>query len=163
MNESLGISFSPFSGNGADNQQSRSGSAVTPQEAIRTLSLRVPRAVGAGAPAPSALLNGAGGRGFGGGGMDLEQLLAMLFGQQQGRVGTQPMAARDVYTPDQPFRFNVPGLQAPAASAAPFEPPKTSAPTPNVGFGQTTGSGAALPPTGPMDSRLGAMAPDRRR
>jgi len=85
----LGISFSPFEDNKGPNADPRAPQ-VSPQEAIRVLSLRVPRVVGAGSPIPGGLLNAPGGAAFGGGGgngMGLEELLAMLFGQRrQGAV-----------------------------------------------------------------------------
>lgn len=89
----FGISFSPFSDDNSGKQNPR-GPQVSPQEAIRVLSLRVPRTVGAGSPIPGQLLNGAGGAAFGGAqtpsgptpgtpNMGLEELLAMLFGQRR--------------------------------------------------------------------------------
>jgi len=92
----LGISFSPFSEDKGGNANPR-GPQVSPQEAIRTLSLRVPRTVGAGSPIPQMLLNAPGGASFGGAqapsapgaaprpgtpNMGLEELLAMLFGRK---------------------------------------------------------------------------------
>ena len=85
MADPLGISFSPFSQ--TPNQRSGggpggSGAAPTPQDAIRILSLRTPRTVGAASPIPGPLLNAPGGAAFGGSGLNLEQLLQLLFGRR---------------------------------------------------------------------------------
>jgi hypothetical protein len=89
--DELGLSFSPFSGNNNGATRDQNG-GVSPQEAIRILSLRVPRTVGAAAPIPSALMNAPGGASLGGGqpspglsGMNLEMLLRHLFGQPSGQ------------------------------------------------------------------------------
>jgi hypothetical protein len=162
----LGISFSPFN----DQQPElnpRNGQAPTPQEAIRVLSLRVPRTVGAGSPVPQALLGAPGGAAFGGGmpgimggapgapgGMSLEQLLAMLFGQ---RIGTQPVGPREVAPPfDNTYRFNAPPDYAPAP-----EPPPAQAPNPRYSFGEKppdNGQGAGYTPPAPD---MNAIAPRR--
>ena len=91
-NDPLGISFSPFSQQNQQQAQTPGTRSVTPQDAIRILSFRPPRTVGAASPIPGALLNAPGGAAFGGGGQfgaaggNLEQLLALLFGQ--GRMNT---------------------------------------------------------------------------
>lgn len=151
MNDPLGLSFSLFgdNNNGPTSGQSRGGSAPTPQDAIRVLSFRPPRTVGAASPVAGPLLNAPGGAAFGGSGMDLEQLLAMLFGQRPGQVGTQPMPPRDLFSPGggQTASFQAPGLQAPAPEAPP--PPSRSAPNPSVGFGQDPGVPWDQTPTPP--------------
>jgi hypothetical protein len=88
MANELGISFSPFGQPNQQDQQGPSGRGASPQDAIRVLSFRPPRTVGANAPVASQLLNARGGAGFGGSplggfgpaGNDLEQLLALLYG-----------------------------------------------------------------------------------
>lgn len=83
MPETPGLSFSPLG-----SPQSKHGTDETPappiQEAIRVLSLRIPKIAG-GAPslAPYSLLTGAGSGGVGMGGgtnLGLEDLLRKLFG-----------------------------------------------------------------------------------
>lgn len=124
--ETLGISFSPF---GDNDPSKRPQGAPTPQQAIQVLSYRYPRVVGASSPAPAALLNGRGSAGLPGGGMDLEQLLAMLFGARRPEMPQR-------MEPDL-GRMQLPGLQ-PSAPAAPSQPPapgpRTPAPNPGVGF-----------------------------
>jgi len=77
----LGISFSPFAEqpNGAS-PTGYNPSAPAPQSAIQLLSLRLPRVVGAAAPAPQALLRSPGSAVFGSAGNNLDQLMALLFG-----------------------------------------------------------------------------------
>ena len=59
----LGITFAP--GHNTTGMQQRPGMASQPvQEAIKLLSLRLPRIVGANAPIPQGLLFGAGGEGL---------------------------------------------------------------------------------------------------
>lgn len=112
-NDPMGISFSPA----PDNQQQQNGQRPTPvQQAIQTLSLRIPRTVGAASGAPSELLNGQGGAGLGGGNPNsaflLEQLIRKLFGGGPGL----------------PMPGGGPGGGPPGGGAP------GGAPTPNVGF-----------------------------
>ena len=144
----LGISFSPFADDKGANTNPR-GPQVSPQEAIRVLSLRVPRVVGAGSPIPQALLNAPGGAAFGGGGnasmgggqasmgggqapsgsgMGLEELLAMLFGQRRPAI-TTPSLPIDQSPGGGPtggtFPPMVPGAgDRPAPQPSPAPPPK---------------------------------------
>ena len=88
----LGLSFSPFGQgqNGQDqNRPGGTGGSPTPQDAIKILSLRTPRTVGAASPIPGPLLNAPGGGAFGGSGFGLEQLLALLFGQLDHMLGKE--------------------------------------------------------------------------
>ena len=91
----FGINFVP----GQEDQQRQPGGEPGPQvsplqQAIRTLSLRLPRVGGAQALAPGALLNAPGGAGLAGmGGMTLEQLLMQLFGGGPAAAGGNAGAA----------------------------------------------------------------------
>lgn len=73
--DTIGLSFSP-SGSGQDAQQAQpqSGDLSPVQQAIKILSLRVPRNVGAGGITPNALLTSPGA-----GGMDIVALLRQLM------------------------------------------------------------------------------------
>jgi len=127
----LGISFSPFGDDKGPNADPRAPQ-VSPQEAIRVLSLRVPRVVGAGSPIPSQLLNAPGGAAFGGGGGNgmggLEELLAMLFGQR--RQGAVSPGLPIDQSPGGSLTGGIfPGMQpgagdAPAPQPTPAPPPK---------------------------------------
>lgn len=75
----MGISFSPT----GDSQQNNAQKPTPVQQAIQTLSLRIPRTVGAASGAPQQLLQGQGGAGLGGNpnaAMTLEALIRRLFG-----------------------------------------------------------------------------------
>ena len=82
----LGLSFAP--GQNDDTNRMGGGQAQTPvQEAIRILSLRLPRLLGAGAPTSPALMGGPGGMARGSAGLGgppsnpiIEQLLRAIFG-----------------------------------------------------------------------------------
>jgi hypothetical protein len=85
MPNELGISFSPFGQPDQGQQQGPGGRAASPQDAIRVLSFRPPRTVGASSPVAAPLLNAPGAAAFGGGsfgpaGGNLDQLLALIFG-----------------------------------------------------------------------------------
>jgi hypothetical protein len=133
----LGISFSPFN---PQQQQGGAGgtAAPTPQDAIRILSFRPPRTVGAASPIPGPLLNAPGGSAFGSAGGNLEQLLAILFGAKRpgimnGGVGGLPE------TP-QPG----PGLPWETQTGP------TTAPLPGVRPGTGTERGTPTPPPAPF-------------
>ena len=153
----LGISFSPFGEDKGPNADPR-GPQVSPQEAIRVLSLRVPRVVGVHSPIPQALLNAPGGASFGAAQVpsaagtprfDLEQLLEMLYGrrQQPGFVTTPPMPVRDIAGGSGgTTRVDVPPMYAPpdeVRQPIPWDPD----PLPRVVVGQRPGSGDL--PSGP--------------
>lgn len=121
----LGMSFAPQDPGTTD----RRGQAPAPiQEAIRVLSLQLPRVSGATSPTPAELLAHAGGRGmtFGGptGNPIIEQLLRALFAGQQnagpGLPGAPGMPTRPVFPG---FTFGTP----PPAPALPT-PPETLPP-----------------------------------
>lgn len=97
MDQSPGLSFSPLNQNnplGSSPYGGSPGPTSSPiQDAIKILSLRIPRAVGASGLAPMGLLNSPGSGGFPGG-QSLESLLMRIFGQQPGmRVGSGPVAS----------------------------------------------------------------------
>lgn len=71
--DSMGLSFSPA----GDPRNKQPGGADPSQQPIQTLGLSIPRVVGASPVAPSALLNSPGG-----GGLNLQALLALLFGSR---------------------------------------------------------------------------------
>jgi hypothetical protein len=116
----FGQSFMP----GADEETGveRKPGAAPIQEAIRVLSLRMPRVVGAGGISPQPLLNsmGAGGLNVQGG---LEQFLQMLFGQMpgQGSQQMQPMSAPGAMPGQMP---GAGGMQAPGMGAGAAPPPR---------------------------------------
>jgi len=149
---SLGISFSPFGDDKGPNADPR-GPQVSPQEAIRVLSLRVPRVVGAGSPIPGQLLNAPGGAAFGGGGsmgggMGLEDFLAMIFGQRRpGGISGQPSPVRQIADGSGgTTRVDAPPMYAPpdeVRQPLPWDPD----PLPRVVVGQRPGSGDL--PSGP--------------
>jgi len=168
MANELGISFSPF--NQQNPQQGQQGAPgarpVTPQDAIRILSFRPPRTVGAASPIPGALLNAPGGAGMGGGGQfgaaggNLEQLLALLFGAGKNMPGGGTFNEHPAQ--GQPMPWDMGGMpweqpgaafggKAPAPSVRPgFEEPRdNSMPAP----GGTAGPGPASGPTGLMPER----------
>jgi hypothetical protein len=60
----LGQSFAPLPEQAPNGQNGRSGPISPVQEAIQTLNLRMPRVLGAGAPAPAPLLNSMGSAGL---------------------------------------------------------------------------------------------------
>lgn len=78
MENDFGLSFSP-SGDPRNKQQ---GGPDPTQTSIQTLGLSIPHVVGASPLAPSALLNAPGG-----GGLNLQALLALLFGSRNPAMG----------------------------------------------------------------------------
>lgn len=95
MADPIGVSFSP-AGGGPGQQQN--GQRPTPvQQAIQTLSLRIPQHAGAGAFTPQPLLDSPGGSGFGNpdAANVLEMIKRLLFGNRPGQNGTGPSMPRD--------------------------------------------------------------------
>lgn len=133
-NEPLGISFSPFD----QTQQAGGGpgQAPTPQSAIQVRNLRMPRTVGAASPIPGPLLSAPGGAGFGGSfgpaGMNLEQLLQLLFGANKNLPGGGTFNER-------PAQGMLPGPMG-----LPWEQPATMEP-----FGAAFGGKAPVPAVRP--------------
>lgn len=102
MADPFGLSFSPGAQNGP-NGQPLNGSKPSPiQQAIQTLSLKIPRSPGASAFTATPLLTSPGGSGFGNPNSvaALEQLRRMLFGGADqngtGVTGSQPVGGPDL-------------------------------------------------------------------
>lgn len=129
----IGQSFAPLGDpNNPTRQQGGNGQASNPvQEAIRVLSLRLPRVLGAGTPAPGVLLNSPGG-----------SMLPGLPGATGG-APANPLTTilRQLFGPT---------VGAPSMMGAPA-PMQQSAPPPNVEYGNEppkapTLTAAPLPP-----------------
>jgi len=90
--DTYGLSFSPTASLDKSNKPTDPNANV--QEAIRTLALRIPKVTGAKGFAPDALMSAQGASAAPQGGLGLDRLLAMLFGNQtpQGRPQAAPMA-----------------------------------------------------------------------
>ena len=87
-----GVNFQPGSMEQERNRRmGASGSADGVQEAIKVLSLRLPKVVGARAVSPSALLQGQGGQGNPQIDSMVERVLAKMFPGQGGPAPTAPM------------------------------------------------------------------------
>jgi len=93
------------------------------QEAIKVLSLRLPKVIGAQGVAPSALLKAPGGMGRPGVDSIVEQVLAKFFPGGSGGAAQAPMAP-------QPMGMS-PAQPSPGPNAVPYEPPSPS-PRPRV-------------------------------
>lgn len=136
----LGTSFAPL------NDPMRRDAPAGPvpiQEAIKVLSLRLPRVSGASAPTPSQLLAGMPGAGTGAMGGPtsnpiIEQLLRALFGgRQQSQIQGLPGApdlqqGGQSFSPFPGFRF----AQAPSAPMPSAPPTPAPAPTSGARMGQ---------------------------
>ena len=147
-NEPLGISFSPFSQqNQQQNQQGGPGArAASPQDAIRILSFRPPRTVGAASPIPQQLLNAPGGAalgGFGPAGGDLEQLLALLFGAGKNMPGGGSFNERPAQ--GAPMPWDTGGMPWDQPTGGPFG---GKAPVPSVRPGQEEPRDNTMPTPG---------------
>lgn len=156
----LGISFAPDSGSQQNSQK------PTPvQQAIQTLSLRIPRVVGAGSLAPQGLLTAPGGGGLSGNpnaAAFLEELRRRLFGGG----GQFPTASPPITAPSGPKTVDPgssqpqpgsgqPAMPFPAPTVTPGddgpkvvdEPP--AAPTAAPPLPQPPGLGPGVGPQGP--------------
>lgn len=153
-----GISFSLFDNDHGQNRDSRPGGGVSPQEAIRVLSLHVPKVVGAYSPIPSMLLNAPGSAALGGGGGtmsmpggDIEEILRRLFGQASGPMGggmMPPMGGSPAGGPPT-------GGGAPPPSVTPGGGDQRKLPDP--------GEGTYQPPPNPIMAPTGPTAPPMDR
>src|SRR5262245_11606607 len=140
----LGVSFSPFSQDKGD-QNAAANQTPTPQDAVKILALRLPRVVGAGAPAPQSLLGGNGAAGLGGmfGGMPggLEEMLRRVVGPIGGRrggTGSAPVPRFDFVLPRRPVPAPIEGTYQPeppdrAGTPPPQEPAPIEPPPPREG------------------------------
>jgi hypothetical protein len=160
----FGVSFNPTGGpSGPGGQQGQKPSPV--QQAIQTLSLKIPKSNGPGAIAPDALLNSPGGGAIGGNSNDamiLEQIRKMLFGTKPGQIGTGPQMPQ---SGDQGMApggggFMPPpmpgggGFQPSAQMGAPAPPPQAPQLTPH--FTPVEGTGApGQPPSQPFGNTGG--------
>ena len=148
MIDNLGISFSPLNNpslNGQNQNQNAGVGNVPLADAIRMLSLRLPRFVGARGIAPSALLNAPG---LAGVSPDVLTLLRQLFGQFSAAApmgemarAESPYAAPMGATSPYAAPYTAPTATSyPAPYAAPAQytaPTATSFPGPSVTPGQT--------------------------
>jgi hypothetical protein len=129
----LGRSFAP---NDDPTSQRRGPSPAPIQEAIRVMSLQMPRVVGANSPNPAALMSQMGGQMNGGQGLGgptsnpiIEQLLRALFGgggQQGGQMPGLPGAPAPPSAPPNPgFGWINPTVNPTPAPGVP-QPPAVS-------------------------------------
>jgi hypothetical protein len=140
--DSFGLTFSPTTTTDPT-KQNGSGPSDNVQEAIRTLSLRLPSVVGSRAPIPQGLLNAPGAAGVANpNGMALERLLQMLFGQMQG--GITPQTA-----------LGAQGMPAGSPGAMPMGAPSA----PRFSPGLETGSGPMQSPAPSITTTTGQSAP----
>lgn len=151
--DNFGLSFSPLGQGGPTNPNNPgtpSGGGNPVQDAIKVLSLRIPKVVGAGAPSPQVLLGGAGGgpggagaapgaAGFGGGGNAalFEQLLRSLFGGGEPQTG--------INRPGMPPAPNMRGPFGVDSDQPLPMPTGGNLPSPNIGYHD--GPGTPPPPT----------------
>jgi hypothetical protein len=111
----LGQSFAPL-GDPNDPEQSQRPDGNGVQEAIRTMSLRLPRVLGAGAPAPAELLTGLGGAALNNPlAALLTQLIGQLSGQQGGGAPTAPTPTTDGLKPKLHYQETDPTTLPPPA------------------------------------------------
>jgi len=130
MADTYGLSFSPTASLDKSNKPTDPNANV--QEAIRTLALRIPKVTGAKGFAPDALMGAAGASAAPQGGLGLDRLLAMLFGNQtqQGRPQAAPMAGLGGNAAPAP-RVGGLGNETPAQGLTMDAPQAPSAPTPD--------------------------------
>ena len=153
MIDNLGISFSPLNNPtfaGGQGQNAGQHGSVPLADAIRMLSLRIPRVVGARGIAPQALLNAPGVAGVP---PDVMMLLRQLFGQfslaPSGEERSTSPYSQPMASPTSPYS------QPMASPTAPYSqmPPYTY-PAPNI-----TPGGSVPPGEGPVDSGSIITAP----
>jgi hypothetical protein len=155
MAEDFGLSFSPATT--TDKTKAMADPNAPVQEAIRTLSLRIPKVTGGKGLAPAPLLNSMGSQGMGmPGGMGLEQLLAMLFGQRQPAQPGGPMSPGGA-----PLSPATSSFGAGQTSQPPQTMPRPSQPLPYIRPGMEAGvESQALPgPSASEPSWLSQMMP----
>lgn len=140
MAEDVGLSFSPLTNQGGAMGQRPAQTPV--QDAIRTLSYRVPKDVGSASPIPPELLAALGGAGIGGvpgtegdPSMGFEEIIRKIFGMTPGAM-----------TPPRIF----PGLRDPGAGGAPIAPAPTE-PAPIEPTLRGPGAPMPVPAPGPTE------------
>jgi hypothetical protein len=143
MAEDFGLSFSPATT--TDKTKAMADPNAPVQEAIRTLSLRIPKVTGGKGLAPAPLLNSMGSQGMGmPGGMGLEQLLAMLFGQRQPAQQGGPMSPGGAPLSPATSSFGAGQTSQPPTGGQAM--PRPSQPLPNIRPGMEAGvESQALP------------------
>ena len=145
-----GLSFSLFGDSKNNQSPNTSNGATTPQEAIRVLSLHLPKVVGAYAPIPGQLLNAPGSAGFGGAptgapnapNLGIEEFLRRLFGRMPGPDSMAPpsLPQPSMGAPSSPS----PGSFSPSMSAPPMGAPSMK--SPDMGSGSAPSMGGSAPP-----------------
>lgn len=122
----IGVSFQPGTSE-ADQMKRReqTGSAQGVQEAIKVLSLRLPKVVGAQAAAPQALLTAPGAQGNPNVDSIVESVLSKMFGQGR-QQPTAPMVPT-MQQPSQPQQPQAQTMQGPSASGFPASPQRDEA------------------------------------
>lgn len=149
----FGVSFSPAGNQGAGGQP-QGGQRPTPiQQAIQTLSLRIPRNAGAGAFTSQTLLDSPGGGAVGGAPNDallLEQIKRLLFGNQPpGQMGKPSPMPRDNSQPGGTMPGPTPGGFQPSAQVggpSSFAPPPAAPPPPPAPWTPGPASAPAFTP-----------------
>ena len=142
----IGQSFAPL-GDKTRPQSGGPGGSGGPQEAIQVLNMRMPRFPGAGAPAPQALLQGAGSAGLPQQSINpviqaiLKAILGRFSPQQQAAPSAQGgmVPGGNLQPTGQPGGFESPGLQSPM--------PSFQMPTPALHYQEPSAPGGIpLPP-----------------
>lgn len=164
MPEGIGYQFAPSAGdinmqNGGGQGGGSAAGGLTPQQAIRILSLRIPNRSNGRGIAPNALLQGGGAAtpGFNVGGFDaVIQALMGAFSPQPGSGGGQVTSAG--LPPFQP-----PAPQQGGGGMPPPAKPSTQPPPPKIKPGQeappTTNKPSSVPPAPPMSFDDGPLIP----
>jgi hypothetical protein len=116
MIQNLGVSFAPTDQNQAEARDS--GALPSVQEAIRILSLRIPRRLNPRAIAPQALLQARGGSALGG-----NPLAALLTQLLQGGGGAHPAGAPQPWTEEYASLADLFGGLGSVPAAPPFQGP----------------------------------------
>lgn len=121
----FGMSFNPAHDGGKQPQQQGGPSQTPIQDAIKTLSLRIPQFRGPGL-APQPLLNAQGGGGVMGQGSmpgGLQQILAQLFGNQGQQGQGQPSPMGQGSMPPPPNIIPGKGPSVPSGGGMAYQPP----------------------------------------
>lgn len=164
-----GVNFQPGSfDQEQQRQRSQNGSAQGVQEAIKVLSLRLPKVVGAQAVSPRALLSSPGSGGNPRVDSLVQSVLSRMFGQQGGAPSAPMVPPQSNTMPTEPpVRFDGVGggFQPKREQTADTNMPRSywesfpSPPPPNVIVGPPPPGGAPRPPEMPYgDPRQGTDA-----
>jgi hypothetical protein len=142
-----GVNFQPGSMESERNRQIASrGSSEGVQEAIKVLSLRLPKVVGAQAVAPNALLRGQGAQGNPQIDSMVERVLAKMFPSQGAPQPSAPSAAPMADTSGPQFGGNIQGGMQPRRESG------ADMPTPNFWAPRIIADGPSVerPPEAPL-------------